>query len=100
MKKFTNIKEEIAPKYESKDSLKNELFKLIDDTISIKIMNENSIDKDITINGREELVDKIRDLINTVQVKERVSTLEYVKTNVYQNFDMKWLNEQINNLKK
>lgn len=100
MKKFTLLENEIKPKYESKDSLKNEIFAIIDETLTIKLNNEDSIDENISINGKEELVEKIRTFINTVQIQERVSTLEYVKTNVYQNFDMKWLNEQINTLKK
>ena len=40
MKKFTNIGTEVKPKYESKDSLKNELFALIDETLTVKITNE------------------------------------------------------------
>ena len=96
MKKFTNFENEVKPKYESKDSLKNEIFSLIDETISVKITNEDSLDKDITIVGKEELVNKIKNLIETQQIQERISTLEYVKTNVYRNFDMNWLNEEIN----
>jgi len=100
MKKFTLIDNEVKRKYESKDSLKNEIFELIDETLNVKITNEDSLDKDISIHGKEELVEKIKSLIDNVKIKERVLTLEHVKANVYQNFDMKWLNEQINILKK
>jgi len=100
MKKFTNFENEVKPKYESKDSLKNEIFSLIDETISVKITNESSLDKDITINGKEELVEKIRTLIDGVKINERTLTLEHVKKNVYRNFDMKWLNEEIDNTQK
>ena len=72
MKKFTLLENEIKPKYESKDSLKNEIFALIDETLTIKLNNEDSIDENISINGKEELVEKIRTLINTVQIQERV----------------------------
>jgi hypothetical protein len=100
MKKFTNFENEVKPKYESKDSLKNEIFSLIDETISVKITNESSLDKDIAIIGKEELVEKLRALIDVVKINERTLTLEHVKKNVYRNFDMKWLNEQIDSYSK
>ena len=100
MKKFTNFENEVHPKYESKDSLKNEIFSLIDETISVKITNEKSLDKDISIVGKEELVEKLRALIDVVKIDERTLTLEHVKKNVHRNFDMNWLNEEINNQKK
>lgn len=99
MKKFSLLKEEIEPKYELKDSLRNEIYELIESSLSIKISNEDSIDKDININGKEELVEKIKTLIDGVKIKERLLTLETVKANVHRNFDMNWLNEQINILK-
>jgi hypothetical protein len=68
--------------------------------LSIKISNEDSLDKDININGKEELVEKIKTLIDEVRIKERTFTLETVKNNVHRNFDMNWLNEQIDNLRK
>ena len=100
MKKFSTLGEEVKKKYEMKDSLRNEIYSLIENSISIKISNEESLDKDITINGKDELVEKIKGLIDDVRIKERTFTLETVKQNVYRNFDMKWLNEQIDNLKK
>ena len=68
--------------------------------IFLKITNEKKIDSDIDIFGKDELVEKIKGLIDDVRIKERTLTLERVKQNVYRNFDMKWLNEQIDNLKK
>ena len=100
MKKFSLLNEEVKPKYESKDSLRNEIYSILESTISIKISNEKSLDKDININGKYELVEKIKSLIDDIRIKERTFTLETVKQNVYRNFDMKWLNEQIENLKK
>lgn len=100
MKTFSTLKNEIKPKYELKDSLRNEIYSLIENSISIKISNEDSLDKDIIINGKEELVEKIKNLIDDVRIKERTMTLETVKANVYRNFDQKWLNEQINGLTK
>ena len=100
MKKFSNINESVETKYELKDSLKNEIYSLIENSISIKVSNEESLDKDISINGKEELVEKIKNLIDDVRIKERTMTLEHVKTNVYRNFDMNWLNEQIDGLQK
>ena len=100
MKKFSNLNEEVKTKYELKDSLRNEIYSLIENSLSIKISNEKSLDKDIDINGKEELVEKIKGLIDDVRIKERTFTLETVKSNVYRNFDMKWLTEQIENLKK
>ena len=100
MKKFSLLKEEVATKYELKDSLRNEIYSILEDTLSIKISNEKSLDKDININGKEELVEKLKNLIDDVRIKERTFTLETVKANVHRNFDMKWLTEQIDTLKK
>jgi hypothetical protein len=100
MKKFSTLKKEVKPKYEQKDSLRNEIFAIIENSLSIKISNENALDKDININGKEELVEKIKGLIDDVRVKERTFTLETVKANVHRNFDMRWLTEQIDSLKK
>ena len=99
MKKFSSLNEEIKPKYELKDSLRNEIYSIIENSLSIKISNEEALDKDININGKEELVEKIKTLIEDVRIKERIFTLENVKSNVHRNFDMKWLTEQIDTLK-
>lgn len=99
MIKFSKIDEVVEQKYEAKDTLRNQINDLIEETISIKITNGESIDKDINIDGKEELVEKIKGLIDNNRLNERISALEYVKKNVYQNFDMKWLTEQIDNLK-
>ena len=100
MKKFSNLEQEIKPKYELKDSLRNEIYSLIENTILLKFSSDKSVDADIDIHGKEELVEKIKGLIDDVRIKERTQTLEKVKQNVHRNFDMKWLNEQIENLKK
>jgi hypothetical protein len=100
MKKFSTLHEEVKTKYELKDSLRNEIYSLIENSLSIKISNEKSLDKDIDINGKEELVEKIKTLIDEVRIKERTFTLETVKNNVHRNFDLRWLNEQIDNLRK
>jgi len=99
MIKFSKIEEVVEKKYETKDTLRNQIYDLIDESISIKITNDKSIDKDITINGKEELVEKIKSLIENNRLDERILALEHVKLNVYQNFDMKWLTEQIDVLK-
>ena len=100
MKKFSTLDTEVKPKYELKDSLRNEIYSLIENTILLKFSSDKSVDADIDIHGKDELVEKIKGLIDDVRIKERVLTLEKVKQNVYRNFDMKWLNEQIDNLKK
>lgn len=100
MKKFSTLHEEVKTKYELKDSLRNEIYSLIENTLSIKISNQDALDKDININGKEELVEKIKTLLDDVRIKERTFALETVKKNVYRNFDMNWLNEQIDNLRK
>ena len=100
MKKFSNLDEQITTKYESKDSLRNDIYSLIENSLSIKIFGESALDKDISITGKEELVEKIKNLIDETKIKERVITLEHVKANVHRNFDMNWLNEQIDNLKR
>lgn len=100
MKKFSLLKEEVEPKYELKDSLRNEIYYLIENTILLKFSSDKSVHSDIDIHGKEELVEKIKNLIDDVRIKERTFTLETVKANVHRNFDMNWLNEQIDNLKK
>lgn len=100
MKKFSNIKEVVKQKYESKDTLRNEIYSLIEKSLSIKITDEVALDKDINIHGKEDLVENIKKLIDDVRIKERTFTLETVKANVYRNFDMRWLNEQIDGLQK
>jgi len=100
MKTFSSLKDEVKSKYELKDSLRNEIYSIIENSLSIKISNEEALDKDININGKEELVEKIKSLIDDVRIKERTFTLETVKSNVHRNFDMRWLNEQIENLRK
>lgn len=100
MKKFSNIKEDVKQKYELKDTLRNEIYSLIEKSLSLKITDEDALDKDVNINGKEELVENIKKLIDDVRIKERTFALETVKANVYRNFDMRWLNEQIDGLKK
>ena len=78
MKKFSLLDKEIKPKYESIDSLRNEIYSLIENSLSIKISNQDSLDKDIVINGKEELVEKFKLLIDDVRIKERTLTLETV----------------------
>lgn len=98
MKKFSSLKEEIKPKYESKDSLKNEIYSIIEKSLSVKFSKDELVNEDVTIEGKEEMVEAINKLIETTKIKDRVSTLEKVKANVYRNFDMKWLNEEIENV--
>jgi len=100
MKKFSLLNEDVKTKYELKDSLRNEIYSIIENSIFLKFTNEKSLDSNIDITGKEELVEKIKNLIDDVRIKERTFTLETVKANVHRNFDMNWLNEQINNLKK
>jgi hypothetical protein len=100
MKTFSSLKEEVEQKYESKDSLRNEIYSLLENSLSIHILGESALDKNISITGKEELVEKIKNLVDEVRIKERTFTLETVKANVYRNFDMKWLNEQLSNLNK
>jgi len=101
MKKFSTIGENVKKtKYELKESLKNEIYSIIDDTLALKISNENKVDTEVDIHGKDELVEKLKTLIDEVRIKERTLTLETVKMNVHRNFDMNWLNEQINGLNK
>jgi hypothetical protein len=100
MKKFSSLKEEVKPKYELKDSLKNEIYSLIENSLSIKMSDEKLLSEDINIYGKDKLVEDIKKLIDDVRVKERTLTLETVKANVHRNFDMRWLTSQIEDLNK
>lgn len=99
MKKFSLLDEYVKPKYNSKDRLKNKIHELVDNELALKISNEKKIDSDIDIHGKDQLVEKIKELIDDIRIKERTLTLETVKANVHRNFDMKWLTEQIDTLK-
>jgi len=55
---------------------------------------------DINIQGKEEIVEKLKTLIDDIRIQERKNTLNVVKTNSYKNFNMKWINEQIEGLEK
>lgn len=99
MKKFSLLKEDMNQKVDLKDSLKNEIYSIIENTLTVKFSKEELASEDVTFEGKEEMVEKINKLVDDIKLKERVLTLEHVKANVYRNFDMKWLNEQINNLK-
>lgn len=98
MKKFSTLKNENVKKYESSDVLGNDIYSLIENTLNIKVLNEKLLDSNISIDGYDELVEGIKTLINNIRLKERILTLEHVKANVHRNFDMKWLNEQIDTL--
>jgi len=100
MKKFTDVKE--SKNIKSNKTIKDRLFNILEE-LNIKISGKNS-DKlsniDINIEGKDEIVEKLNTLINDIRILERKNTLNVVKSNSYKNFDMKWLNEQINNLDK
>jgi hypothetical protein len=96
MKKFSLLKESVEEK--SKDTLKNEIYSIIDETLSVKFSKEELATEDVDINGKEEMIDKIKELIIKERKNERLLTLEHVKLNTFRNFDMNWLNEQIQNL--
>jgi len=100
MKKFTEIKESKNKK--TKDSIKNELISILEN-LNIKVSGEgteNLSNVDIDIQGKEEIIENIKTFIDDIRIQERKNTLEYVKTNSFRNFDMKWLNEQIDGLNK
>ena len=103
MKKFSKLHESKSTKYEMKDYLRNDIFNMIEKSLNIKFTNEKAeelanIDADIL--GKENLVEELKNYIDKVRIQERTLTLESIKANFHNNFDMKWLNEQIDFLNK
>lgn len=100
MKSFSEIKE--SNKIKSKDSIINKLNDILEE-LNIKLSGENPeklSNVDINIQGKEQIVEKLKSLIDDIRIQERKNTLNFVKTNSYNNFNMKWLNEQIDGLQK
>jgi hypothetical protein len=99
MKRFSEIKE-------SKNIKKATLETRLDDILqelNVEVSGEdaeNLSNVDINIKGQESVVEKLQNLITDIRITERKTTLNIVKKNSYQNFDMKWLNEQIDGLEK
>lgn len=100
MKSFSEIKE--SNKIKSKDSIINKLNDILEE-LNIKLSGENPeklSNVDINIQGKEQIIEKLKSLIDDIRIQERKNTLNFVKTNSYNNFNMKWLNEQIDGLQK
>lgn len=100
MKKFTDIKE--SKKTQEKDSIKNEIINILEE-LNIKMSGEDTeklSNIDINIEGKEQIIEKLKTLINGVRIQERKNTLNFVKSNSFRNFNMNWLNEQIDGLNK
>jgi len=100
MKTFSEIKE--SKKVNSKDSIKNQIVDILEE-LNIKVSGEETekiANVDINIQGKDQIVEKLKTLIDDIRIQERKNTLNFVKTNSYNNFNMKWLNEQIEGLEK
>jgi len=100
MKRFSEIKE--SKKVKTNDTIKNEIIDILED-LNIKVSGEETekiSNVDINIQGKEQIVEKLKFLIDDIRIQERKNTLNIVKANSYKNFNMKWLNEQIEGLEK
>jgi len=100
MKTFSEIKE--SKKVKTKDSIKNQIVDILEE-LNIKVSGEETekiANVDINIQGKEQIVEKLKILIEDIRIQERKNTLNFVKNNSYKNFNMKWLNEQIDGLEK
>ena len=103
MKKFSNLKESDQTKYEMKDYMRNDLYNLIEKSLNIKFLTEDAekmANVDADIQGKEDLVEELKKYIDGIRIQERTMTYENIKANFHNNFDMRWLNEQIDSLKK
>ncbi len=99
MKKFSEVK---SSKNIKKITLETKLEDILEE-LNVKVTGEDTeklFDVDINIQGKDSVVEKLQKLITDIRITERKKTLNIVKSNSYQNFDMKWLNEQINGLDK
>lgn len=99
MKKFTDFKE--SKKISYKENIENKISKILEKELNIKISGENAekiSNVDINIDGIENAINELKTIIENTKIQERKNTLNFVKANSFKNFNMKWLNEQIDNL--
>ena len=79
MKKFTNMKEDVIK--DSDSSIENTLFSIIESSLNIKVDGDldSFLSKNIEIDGKETLIESIKELINSEVNNSIKSVMESVK---------------------
>lgn len=76
MKIFSQAKDERTDKYASSEKIKNQIDRLIDEHLVIKANDQIISDPKLTIEGKEELISKLENLINIEKIKKQIAILE------------------------
>lgn len=75
MKKFTSV-DIVSEKYANSDSVRNDIYKLIESTLHL-----NNEDPNLEIVGKEDLVEKIVEFLSKKTIEKEISILERVADN-------------------
>lgn len=96
MQKFSNYKE---PKKEIDITKEDEVVsKLVDFSIKTQLTNEDLTTKEITLEGKDELVEKILELIDEEKEKAITQVKESVRLNFNKFVNQEQLNESLKSL--
>lgn len=72
---------------------------VFEDNISIKIKGDKSIDDvELSIDGKEKFFTIVENLMKVKELKKEKQVLETVKINTMKNYDLNWINEEIENI--
>lgn len=99
MKKFSKI-DKIDLNDGQPKTFEETLRGVFEDNISIKIKGENSSldNAELSIDGKEKFFTIIENLVKVKELKKEAQVLETVKINTLKNYDLNWINEQIENI--
>ena len=100
MKKFTENKNLITESNTVEISLEDKIENLIENTINVQLNEEPIVNENYTIEGKEEIKNKLIDLYNRNLEISKKYVLESVKNKYSKNIDIRDINENIENLKK
>ena len=82
MKTFSQAKDERADRYAASEIIKNKIDRLIDSHLTISVNGEKIADPNLTLECREELTNKIENLLNTEKLKQNIMILEELKNSI------------------
>jgi hypothetical protein len=100
MKKFTENKNLITESNTVEISLEDKIQNLIETTINVQLNEEPIVNENYTIEGKEEIKNKLIDLYNRNLEISKKYVLESIKNKYSKNIDIRDINENIENLKK
>lgn len=80
MKSFSQSISDRTDRYAASEEIKNQIDRLIDEHLTTEVNGEVVNDSNLTIEGREELIKHLENLISAEKIKQRISILESKKT--------------------